>query len=171
MLLLVGLLLGVSIAVCTVKDQHRIHVVSASMAPTIEADTTMWMDVGARGRKDVAPGDIVVFSDPGGWTEVAGTRHPGVPELMVKRVVAIGGQTLSCCDAAHRLVRDGSPLVESYLPDDVVPSTLAFEVTVPPGHLWVMGDNRAHSLDSRQHHLGGGTGFVPLASVRGIVHR
>lgn len=138
----------------------RIVVVSASMSPTIAAGDTAWVDRSVDG-EDVAVGDVVVFHDPGGWT----------PDdaLLTKRVLAVGGQHLICCGSDGRLERDGEAVAEPYLPDGARPSLLAFDVVVPAGHLWVMGDNRAHSLDSRQRALGGCAAFVPVSAVAGVV--
>jgi signal peptidase I len=148
----------------------RVLVVSASMSPTLEESSTAWMDRGA----DVEVGDVVVFEDPGGWADAeralgVALPYPDGPLLITKRVLAVGGQTLSCCDDSGRLDRDGHPVSEPYLAPGVSPSALAFDVTVPEGYVWVMGDNRAHSLDSRQLYIGSGDGLVPIANIVGRV--
>jgi signal peptidase I len=146
----------------------RVLVVSASMSPTLEESSTAWVDRGA----DVEVGDVVVFEDPGGWADAERALGITVPvgELLItKRVLAVGGQTLSCCDDSGRLDRDGRPVSEPYLAPGMPASTLAFDVTVPEGYVWVMGDNRAHSLDSRQLYVGTGDGLVPLANIVGRV--
>jgi signal peptidase I len=124
--------------------------------------------------RDPHPGDIVVFHAPPGWEEptVPLGGNPVVRALrgfgqfiglvppnekdLVKRVIAVGGQTVRCCDSAGRVqISDSGPngpwrsLHETYLFED---NHQAFgPVTVPKGRLWVMGDHRSDSADSRAH--------------------
>jgi signal peptidase I len=98
-------------------------------------------------------GDIVVFDGRGSFTR-AGQRKD-----FVKRVIGVGGDTISCCDADGRLLRNGEPVDEPYLRDAT--QELFEEVTVPDGQLWLMGDNRNFSDDSRTH------GPVPVDRVVG----
>ena len=138
----------------------------------------------------IEPGDVVVFKGPPGWSEgeynvqessnvvVRWIRQFGSsigigspPEYdLVKRVIAVGGQTVSCCDR-NRVVVDGKPLNEPYvywmpgLPSNQSPFK---PVTIPKGDLWVMGDNRNNSFDSRFQAGGGIHGVVPENDVIGI---
>lgn len=167
-----GVVLVVAVVLLFAASQRfgRVLVVSASMSPTLEESSTAWLDRGA----DVAVGDVIVFEDPGGWADAERALGVSVPPadgpmLITKRVLAIGGQTLSCCDDSGRLDRDGRPVPEPYLAPGVAASALAFDVTVPEGYVWVMGDNRAHSLDSRQLYVGSGDGLVPVANIVGRV--
>lgn len=141
---------------------------------------------------DPRPGDVVVFRGPDSWVpteyQVRSSANPVVHWLkqfgaaigigkpdeydLVKRVIAVGGQTVSCCDPQHRVVVDGKPLNEPYVywePDRGGPAQqLTFgPVTVPAGYLWVMGDNRNNSDDSRLQNGGGINGVVPVANVIG----
>jgi signal peptidase I len=133
---------------------------------------------------DPRPGDIVVFRAPSSWepeTQVAPTHNPlkralnwvggafGLPQAnekdLVKRVIAVGGQTVRCCDAQGRVTVDGQPLTEPYVyEDDHRPFG---PVTVPRGRLWVMGDHRSDSADSRFHLQDGYQGTIPVKSVIG----
>lgn len=132
---------------------------------------------------DVERGDIVVFDDPGGWLApgAGGQATNGVQEALslvglyptgghlVKRVIGVGGDQVACCDAQGRITVNGEPVDETYLKARVQPSLSDFDVRVPAGRLWVMGDNRADSSDSRAHLGGPGGGFVPIDDVVGKV--
>jgi signal peptidase I len=139
---------------------------------------------------DPEPGDVVVFQGPEAWTEndvqaprsenpiIRGLSQVGAlfglapPDErdFVKRVIAVGGQTVQCCDDQWRVLVDGRPLDEPYIfwqngkPD----GRQRFDpVLVPEGSLWVMGDNRSDSCDSRCQGGGGIRGVVPVDKVIG----
>ncbi|WP_189246070.1 signal peptidase I [Streptosporangium pseudovulgare] len=100
-------------------------------------------------------GDVVVFT---GWRD----------EYTIKRVIAVGGDTVKCCDAQGRITVNGVPLDEKpYLHPDDFPSGDKFEKVVPKGRLWVMGDHRSASADSRAHEEQEGEGTISEDQVIG----
>ncbi|AGW42572.1 hypothetical protein O159_26620 [Leifsonia xyli subsp. cynodontis DSM 46306] len=90
-------------------------------------------------------------------------------EYLIKRVIGLPGDTVSCCSADGRLLVNGKPLGEPYLmlpSGTAAASGVVFRVTVPPDSLWVMGDNRYNSLDSRAHQQSASRGFVAVLGCR-----
>lgn len=160
---------GVAVAAARDRPVERTTITSDSMAPTLPVGTTVRID--RSGADHLARGDIVVFDDPGPWRAAARTRDrpDRAEDHIAKRVIAVGGDDLSCCAPDGRLVLDGEPLDEPYLPPGAPASGLAFEAHVPAGHLWLMGDNRDTSVDSRHLRLAPGAAFVPVGAVLGTV--
>ena len=136
---------------------------------------------------EIHRGDVVVFRDPGGWLPAADTGNGGIRAAihnalvfvgvapatsardLVKRVIGVGGDRIACCDSEKRITVNGVPLTEPYLypGDRAAPSLAKFSVRVPEGRLWVMGDHRSESADSRFHLGDPGGGFVPIDDVVG----
>jgi signal peptidase I len=130
----------------------------------------------------ISRGEVVVFRDPGGWL---GAPEPGptgvhgaintfmtfiglVPSDsgsdLVKRAIGVAGDHVVCCDAQQRIVLNDVPLDEPYV---VQPTNqIQFDITVPQDSIFVMGDNRGNSRDSR-YHLEENSGGVPVDNVVG----
>lgn len=135
-------------------------------------------------------GDIVVFRDPGGWlppsTEPArppvveafewalslvGLAAPDSDDHLVKRIIGLPGDHVVCCNAIGQITVNDVPIDETgyvkFPPGETAASADAFDVTVPDGKLWVLGDNRYSSKDSRYNTDQPGKGFVPIDNVVG----
>ncbi|MFJ2550875.1 signal peptidase I [Microbacterium sp. NPDC087591] len=167
----VGLALALTLLVVAFIGQPS----SGSMAPTLQQGDRLIVNRLAYVAADPAPGDIVVFRPDASWGEKpAASGNPvsavlrwlgettGIrPYVLVKRVIAGPGQTVSCCDANGSLLVDGEPLDETYVVQDLpfVPGELDCDttpisarcfpaVTVPEHSYLVLGDNRANSADS-----------------------
>jgi signal peptidase I len=107
---------------------------------------------------DAQRGDVVVFD---------GTGYFGNADY-IKRVVGVGGDRVVCCDQEGRLEVNGRSVDESsFLYPGDSPSNVPFDVVVPQGRLFVLGDHRSDSSDSRDHLGSPGGGMVPLDSVIG----
>ncbi|QKD79484.1 MULTISPECIES: signal peptidase I [Actinomyces] len=128
-------------------------------------------------------GDIVVFADPGDWlndpqpTGLAGLARDALiaarllpdrtGDHLIKRVIGMPGDHV-VADGVGPITVNGIPVSEPYIKPGRAPSELAFDVVVPPGKIWVMGDNRSNSEDSRHHQDDANGGFVPLDDVVGV---
>lgn len=93
----------------------------------------------------------------------------GPPSDFVKRVIGLPGDRVRCCAEDGRLEVNGDPIDEPYLKPGQEPSTMTFDVLVPPNRFWVMGDNRGGSADSRAHLGEPGGGMVPGDDIIGRV--
>jgi signal peptidase I len=182
LLLAIALVLAVGIKFFLVQ---AFYIPSPSMEPMfIENDRILVQKVSYWGDDEPERGDIIVFKDPGDWlddTETRAATNPVTKTLeaiglypsgghLVKRVIGVGGDRVKCCDAKGRVTVNGTPLDESsYLPKGTLPSDDPFDVRVPEDHLWMMGDNRDNSYDSRGHTGDPGGGFVSEDMVVGKV--
>ena len=178
LLLLVALVISVGIKTFVLQ---MFFVPSESMEPLFIEDDRILVQKVSYWSGDVERGDVVVFEDPGGWLEAGPALGPVQRGLslvglyptgghLVKRVVAVGGDEVACCDDQGRVTVNGVALEEDeYLGDGTSPSDRPFEVTVPQGRLWMMGDNRSNSQDSRFHQDLSGMGTISVDRVVGKV--
>jgi len=182
-ILLLGLALVLAIVVKAFFVQ-AFFVPSVSMEPTFVKQDRILVEKWSYWSGDVERGDIVVFDDPGGWLGPAESQQPSnlaqqaleafglypTGGHLVKRVIGVAGDEVRCCNAKGQIVVNGVALDESdYLMPGVRPSEQTFDVEVPEDSLWVMGDNRPQSGDSRLHIGAPGGGFVPVDGVVGKV--
>ncbi|MFH5822483.1 signal peptidase I [Georgenia sp. AZ-5] len=159
---------------------------SGSMEDTLAVGDRVMVNKLVPGPFELQRGDIVVFVDPGGWlgelpedtrpewqqtvTEVLtfiGLLPQDAGHHLIKRIIGLPGDQVACCAEDGRLTVNGEPIEEPYLKDGTAPSEATFTVTVPEGHVWLMGDNRSNSEDSRAHLGDPGGGMVPIDSVVG----
>jgi signal peptidase I len=151
---LVGLALAVlvtSVAIPVVTIQPYLEQ-STSMQPTLAPGDRILAVEGSTG---IRRGDIVVLRVP---ASVSGTD-----DLFVKRVIGLPGDHVACCDAKGQVTVNGKALSENYLYPGNRPSRTTFSFTIAKGEIWVMGDHRNISVDSRKW------GPVPLRGVVGRV--
>ncbi|PJM74611.1 signal peptidase I [Bifidobacterium simiarum] len=112
-------------------------------------------------------GDIVVFKDPANW--LGRDDGSGRTQYLIKRVIGLPGDTVKCTGPGAPVTVNGKAIDDSgFIREGVNPSDYPFEVTVSEGHLFVMGDNRANSADSRVHQDDGENGLVPVSDVQAV---
>ncbi|HEX8762091.1 MAG TPA: signal peptidase I [Pseudonocardiaceae bacterium] len=173
----------------------RVYVIpSASMETTLHGcpgctNDRVLVDKLTYHLRDPRPGDVVVFRGPDSWGSNVEFSNPRSDNVLirglqqaasliglappderdfVKRVIAVENQTVQCCDQQNRVMVDGAALTEPYavfLGSE--PQEEFGPVTVPPGGLWMMGDNRNNSADSRRHVADEEFGTVPVDNVIG----
>ena len=181
-LIVIALVLAVLIKTFAVQ---AFWIPSGSMENTLEINDRVLVNKIVYHLRDIHRGDIVVFNGDGSWdpgtvpvpgnvfeqfydgfASMFGFGKSG--DILIKRVIGIPGDHVACCDAQGRVTVNGVPLNEgSYLFPGSAPSLMKFSVVVPPGRLWVMGDNRLVSDDSRLHQGDPGGGTIPESAVVG----
>jgi signal peptidase I len=160
------------------------YIPSESMMNTLDVNDRIFVNLLVPEPFALSRGDVVVFRDTQGWLAAAPEKDSGpftwvqdgltfvglLPDSseqhLVKRVIGLPGDHVICCDEAGKLTLNGTPLDETYVNTAEEPQIKEFDVVVPEGKVWVMGDNRNHSADSRSHQDVNG-GFVDLVDVEG----
>jgi signal peptidase I len=181
-LVVVALLLAVVIKTYAIQ---AFFIPSGSMENTLEINDRVLVNKLVYDVRSIHRGDIVVFNGDGSWdpgtpprttnfvvkfgqgfASMFGFGHPG--DILIKRVIGLPGDKVACCDARGRVTVNNVPLNEqSYLYPGDSPSEIRFNIVVPPGRLWVMGDHRLISDDSRNHLGDPGGGTIPENAVIG----
>ncbi|GAA4965333.1 signal peptidase I [Kineococcus glutinatus] len=182
LLLVLAAALVLSLLVRTVLVQ-AFSIPSDSMDPTlVPGERVVVLRSAVAG--DISRGDVVVFDGAGTFApapepatgparigEAAGVLlgfRPGEVDF-VKRVVGLPGDRVTCCDDTGRITVNGEPLEEPYVHPGDAPSEVRFDIEVPAGRLWLMGDHRSDSADSRAHLGDPGGGTVAVDDVIGRV--
>ncbi len=184
LVILIVIALVIAVVIKTFAIQ-AFFIPSGSMENTLEINDRVLVNKIVYHTRSIHRGDIVVFNGNGSWgpgtvptnsnvveefasgfASMFGFGTPG--DILVKRVIGLPGDHVACCNAQGRVTVNGIPLTEqSYLYPGDVPSQIRFNIVVPPGRLWVMGDHRSISDDSRDHEGDPGGGTVPESAVIG----
>jgi signal peptidase I len=161
------------------------HIPSGSMEDTLIKDDRVVVGKLTPGPIALQRGDVVVFADPGNWlgdvpvkqrTPVQslliflGLAPDDSDEHLIKRVIGLPGDKVACCDVQGRVTVNGVAIVEPYVKPGDTPGggRPDFSIVVPAGKVWVMGDHRSDSADSRMHDDGtGALGSVPIDKIHG----
>jgi signal peptidase I len=180
-LLLIGTAIVLALIIKTFFVQ-AFYIPSGSMRDTLKVNDRILVEKMSYWWGDVHRGDIVVFDDPANWLGEEDGETPSNPVTktlsvvglyptgghLVKRVIGVGGDAVAC--------RGGDVYVNDVRLDEASYVTLApqpcdgsWSYQVPAGKIWVMGDNRQHSADSRAHVGDPGGGFIPVDDVVGKV--
>ncbi len=161
------------------------YIPSGSMQNTLAIGDRVLINKVVYHLRPIHRGDIIVFDGTDSWNfdtpkppsnffSKAVDELEGIvgisndPAIYIKRVIGLPGDHVACCNAEGQVTVNGVPLSESsYLYPGNVPSSQKFSITVPAGRLWVMGDHRAISYDSRGHMAFPGGGTIPVTGVLG----
>ena len=164
------------------------YIPSGSMENTLQVNDRVAVNRIPFISNNIERGDVVVFRDPDNWLPAAdisespfviaklkaglvavGILPNPAKQYLVKRVVGVAGDHVICCNTDGKLTVNGEVMNEPYIFAGNVPSDMNFDVTVPKNKVWVMGDHRGASADSRYHQDDINKGFVPVNRITGRV--
>jgi len=164
------------------------YIPSGSMENTLQVKDRVAVNKVPFLSREIHRGDVVVFHDPANWLPTwnnqdgnkyvhkareilvaVGILPNPAKQFLVKRVIGVGGDNVQCCSAKGKLLVNGKETNEPYIFAGNEPSDMKFNVTVPKGKVWVMGDHRGASADSRYHQDDINKGFVPEPEIVGRV--
>ena len=185
--ILVVVALVVSLLIKTFVVQF-FYIPSGSMENTLQIKDRVAVNKVPFISKSIDRGDVVVFRDPNNWLPeivdygtnkyvskaksalvAVGVLPNPTKQYLVKRVVGVAGDRIVCCTKTGNLTINDVEVIEPYIYAGNKPSEMTFDVTVPKGKFWVMGDHRGASADSRYHQDDINKGFIPLSKVTGRV--
>ena len=186
--ILVIVALAVSLLIKTFIVQF-FYIPSGSMENTLQVQDRVAVNKLPFISKNISRGDVVVFRDPANWLPeqyvdeqnkivakikeglvLVGVLPNPAKQFLVKRIIGVAGDKVICCAKDGKLTINGKETDEPYIFKGNKPSELKFNVTVPEGKIWVMGDHRGASADSRYHQDDVNNGFVPVSKVTGRVY-
>lgn len=186
----VGVVVVLALVISTLVRVYAVDIYTVnqeSMEPTLGDGERVLVVKSYPEEDEPARGDIVIFDGEGSFTPYRGGpsleraleragHWIGIgspPDVYVKRVIGIGGDRVVCCDDQGQMSVNGEPLDEDYLAESPSPDTpaseLSFEAEVPEGRIWVMGDNREDSVDSRALLGAPGGGMISQERIIGEV--
>ncbi|MGW5358992.1 signal peptidase I [Actinopolymorpha pittospori] len=183
---LVVLALGLALLIKTFLIQ-AFYIPSESMENTLIPGDRVLVNKLSYRLGEVERGDVIVFNGADSWeSEVVIEEPSGAPQKVlrqigelfgfatvgekdfIKRVIGLPGDHVVCCDKQNRVTVNGKPIAETgYLHPGDPPSQMPFDIRVPADRLWVMGDHRSASADSRSHLGDPGGGTIPIDHVIG----
>lgn len=185
--ILVVIALVVSLFIKTFLVQF-FYIPSGSMENTLQIQDRVAVNKLPFLSKQISRGDVVVFRDPAKWLPFYGDTSGNkiiaeaksvlvavgvlpnpAKQYLVKRVIGVAGDHVVCCTKAGLIQVNGTAITEPYIFKGNTPSDMKFDITVAKGKLWVMGDHRSASADSRYHQEDINKGMVPLSRVTGRV--
>jgi len=179
--------LAVSLVIKTFLVQF-FYIPSGSMENTLQINDRVAVNKVPFFGKSIGRGDVVVFRDPDNWLPepyaadenkylskvkegfvAVGVLPNPAKQYLVKRIIGIAGDKVECCSKNKKLLINGVEIEEPYIFSGNSASDTNFNVTVPEGKIWVMGDHRGASADSRFHQDDINKGMVPISKVTGKV--
>ena len=185
--ILIIVALAVSIVIKTFLVQF-FFIPSGSMENTLQINDRVAVNKVPFIGKSIKRGDVVVFRDPDNWLPepyvgdqnkfiakikdafvAVGVLPNPTKQYLVKRVIGVAGDKVECCSKDKKLMINGVEINEPYVFAGNTASDTNFNVTVPAGKIWVMGDHRGASADSRFHQDDINNGMVPNSKITGKV--